>query len=131
MADVKVVIGVKDGKSHQRVLSGNHAEALLGKKIDDSISGDALGFPGFEFLITGGSDKSGFPMRKGIQLARKTILIGKGIGFAGKDRNEKKQPGLMKRRTVCGDTVTKDIQQVNLKVTKEGLEKLESPAKEQ
>ena len=131
MADLKVVIGAKDGLSHQRLLSGDHAEFLQRKKIGDSISGNSLGFPGYEFLLTGGSDKCGFPMRAGIQQPRKVILAGKGVGFNGKDRNEKKQPGLLKRKTVCGDAVTKDITQVNLKVISEGAEKFESLAKKE
>jgi ribosomal protein S6E (S10) len=48
------------------------------------------------------------------------ILMGKGVGFSGLDRNGKKQPGLLKRRTVCGEMITKIIHQVNLKVIKEG-----------
>ena len=49
--------------------------------------------------------------------------------WAGKNRNKKKQKGLVKRRTVCGERVTKIIRQVNLKVVKEGAKVLgEAPA---
>jgi len=120
MTEMKVVIGTKDGKSHQREIKSPEADNLLKKRLNDTILGDELGFPGFEFLITGGSDKCGFPMRKGIQQPRKMILMGKGVGFSGLDRNGKKQPGLLKRRTVCGEMITKIIHQVNLKVIKEG-----------
>lgn len=124
MADLKLVIGTKEGKTVQKELKGELAEFLHGKKIGDQISGDQLGFSGYEFLITGGSDKCGFPMRKGIQLARKKVLVGKSVGFCGLDRNGKKQKGLVRRRTVCGERITSIIHQVNATVVKEGSQKL-------
>ncbi len=122
--ELKLVLGTKDGKSHQKELKDAAAEVLHGKCIGDTVSGDEFGFPGYEFLITGGSDKCGFPMRKGIQAARKKVTAGKSVGFSGLDRNKKKQPGLLNKKTVCGERITKDIHQVNLKVTKEGSQPL-------
>ena len=133
MTEFKLVLGTKDGKSYQKEIKGNEADYLLRLKIGDSISGDKIGYPGYEFLLTGGSDKCGFPMRKGIQDPRKKILTQKGVGFCGKNRNGGTQPGLIKRRTVCGEFVTKTINQLNLKVTKEGPQKLggeEAPKEE-
>ena len=124
MADLKLVIGVKEGKSYQKELKSPEADAFLKKRIGDNINGDEFGFPGYEFLITGGSDKCGFPMRKGIQFHRKKILTGQGVGFCGKDRNGKKQFGLVRRRTVCGERITSIIRQVNLKVVKAGAQPL-------
>ena len=37
-----------------------------GMKIGDVIKGGLIGFPNYEFQITGGSDSSGFPMRKDV-----------------------------------------------------------------
>jgi small subunit ribosomal protein S6e len=131
MVEFKLVIGCKDGKCYQKEVKGNDAETLHNLKIGDKISGDKLGFSGYEFEITGGSDKCGFPMRKGIQFARKKIMTGKGVGFSGLNRNGGKQPGLVKRRTVCGDRISNIIVQINLKVLKEGAQKLggeEAPA---
>ena len=129
MVEFKVVLGTKDGKSHQKVVKSPEADNLLKKRIGDTVSGDAVGFPGYEFLVTGGSDKCGFPMRKGIQEPRKKVLIGKSVGFSGLKRDDTKQKGLIQRRTVCGEMVTKIIHQVNLKVTKEGSAPLaEAPA---
>ncbi len=123
MTEFKLVIGAKDGKSYQKEVKSPEADNLLKIRIGQKISGDQLGFSGYEFEITGGSDKCGFPMRKGIQEPRKKILMqGKGVGYCGKDRNGKKQPGIIKRRTVCGEMVTKIIHQVNLKILKEGSE---------
>lgn len=130
MTDFKLVIGTKDGRSHQRDIKSPEADNLLKLRILEKISGDQLGYPGFEFQITGGSDKCGFPMRKGIQQPRKRVLIGKSTGYSGLDRNGKKQDGLVKRRTVCGEMITKIIHQVNLKVVKEGPEPFVSEIKE-
>ena|SRR3989338_3499368 len=135
MTDLKLVIGAKDGKCHQVVINEDQAAILHGMKLGDNLAGDNLGFAGYEFLITGGSDKCGFPMRKGIQEPRKRVLIGKGVGFCGKKRRlgkkttRKTQYGLLRRRTVCGERITKIIHQVNVKVVKEGSPKLgETPA---
>ncbi len=122
--DLKLVLGTKDGKSYQKEVKDAAAEALHNKRIGDTVSGDELGFSGYEFLITGGSDKCGFPMRKGIQAPRKRVMIGKSVGFSGLDRNEKKQKGLMKKITVCGERISKIIHQVNMKVVKEGAQPL-------
>ncbi len=130
MVELKVVIGTKDGKSYQKELKGSEGDALLQQRLGQTISGNVLGFSGYEFLITGGSDKSGFPLRKGIQATRKRVLIGEGVGFDGQKRDGKPQKGLLKRRTVCGEMITKDIAQVNLKVLKEGTQPLAPPTEE-
>ncbi len=130
MVEFKLVIGAKDGKSYQKEVKSPEADTFLKKKIGETLSGDAAGFPGYEFLITGGSDKCGFPMRKGIQMPRKKILLGQGVGFCGKDRKGKTQKGLIRRRTVCGEVVTKIIHQVNVKAVKEGPQPLAPPATE-
>ena len=124
MVQFKIVIGAKDGKSYQKEINSPEADNLLKKRIGEKMSGDLLGLPGYEFEITGGSDKCGFPMRKGIQQPRKVILISGGVGFSGKDRNKKKRGGILRRKTVCGELITKIVHQVNLKVLQEGSPKL-------
>jgi small subunit ribosomal protein S6e len=131
MAKFKLVLGTKDGKTYQKEVEGEVAEKLLKKVISDKVSGNDIGFDGYEFEITGGSDKCGFPMRKGIQIHRKKIMVGGGVGFSGKNRNKKTQKGLLKRRTVCGERITKIIHQINMKVLKEGSKPLgEAPTEE-
>ncbi len=130
----KVVMSTKDGKSIQKEISGDAAEFLMRKRIGELIKGDQFGFAGYEFLISGGSDKSGFPMRKGIQSERKAVMIGKGVGFSGKKRSTKKnknrkQKGLIKRRTVAGEEIGTKTVQINLKVVKEGSVSLFEEAK--
>ncbi len=128
--EFKIVFGAKDGKSYQKEIKSPEADNLLKLRVGSTVAGEELGFPGYEFLVTGGSDKCGFPMRKGIQQARKKVLIGKSVGFCGKKRRlgkktvRKDQNGLLRRRTVCGEMITKIIHQVNLKVVKEGSQPL-------
>jgi len=125
MAEFKLVIGFKDGKCVQREAKEDTAKVLVGKKIGDKINGDDIGLAGYEFELTGGSDYCGFPMRKDVQgSARKRILAVKGIGL------KKKGKGVRQRKTVCGNTVHAKISQVNLKVLKEGKEKLTVAKKE-
>lgn len=125
--ELKLVLNTKDGKSFQKEVK---TDALHGKRIGEIVSGKDLGLEGYEFLITGGSDKCGFPMRKGIQEPRKRVMIAGGVGFCGKKRPLRKkskrstQKGLLKRRTVCGERVTKIIHQVNVKVVKQGASKI-------
>lgn len=87
---------------------------LIGKKLSDVVSGSELGYPNYEFKITGGSDKDGFPMRKLSGVHRKRLLLRGGVGF----RSTRK--GLRKLKTVHGDTISADISQVNCVITKYG-----------
>ncbi len=133
MAEFKLVLSTKDGKSSQKIIKDKEAQALLKKRIGDKISGNDIGMEGYEFEITGGSDKCGFPMRKGIlQVRQRITVLGEGTGFSGKDRNKKKRKGLKRKKTVCGEMIDSGIVQVNLKILKEGKEKLgeEAPAEE-
>ncbi len=126
MTSFKLVLGAKDGKSYQKEVDGDAAETILKKTIGDTVLGEEIGFPGYEFQITGGSDKCGFPMRKGIQIHRKQVMIGKSVGFSGRSRDKKEQRGLLRRRTVCGEKITRIIHQINLKILKEGPQSLGS-----
>ena len=114
MAEFKLTIAdPKTGKCVQKTVTDQAAESLIGVKIGDTLKGETLDLTGYEFLITGGSDFFGFPMRKGISGARKRILIGRSVGFRGK-------PGIRKRRPVCGEIISEQIVQINLKITKKG-----------
>ncbi len=130
--DFKLVIGNTDGKTEQFECKGAAAEFLMRKRIGESVSGDNFGYPGYEFLIRGGSDKAGFPMRKGIQTDRKRIMAQKGVGISGKTRSKTRQKGLYRRKTVCGERINISTRQINLKVTKQGPNPLAgAPAKEE
>lgn len=93
---------------------------LLNKKIGEEVKLDVLGLEGYEGKITGGSDKQGFPMRTDIPgMARKKIFIKGGTGFNPKRKGERK------RVSVRGNTISEEIEQVNLIITKQGTKKLE------
>ena len=91
-----------------------------GKKIGEIINGGLIGFPDYEFQITGGSDTSGFPMRKDVHgPVKKRILMSKrGIGYKPKRKGEKR------RKTVRGNEISYDMTLINLKVIKYGEAKL-------
>lgn len=105
----------KSGKTFQKQISEAESNNLTGRKIGDKIKGDNLGFKGYEFEITGGSDSSGFPMRFDVSGSqRKKILIASGVGT----RHNRK--GIRLRRTVAGNTIFSKTAQINLKVIKYG-----------
>lgn len=87
-----------------------------GMKIGETIKGGLIGFPNYEFQITGGSDSSGFPMRKDVHgPVKKKILVSKrGIGYKPKRKGQKK------RKTVRGNEISYDMTLLNLKVIKYG-----------
>ncbi|MBN1644456.1 30S ribosomal protein S6e [Candidatus Woesearchaeota archaeon] len=125
MVTFKLVIGTKGGKCLQKEVPEPDSKGFLGKKIGEAIKGELIGLTGYEFLITGGSDYAGFPMRKDITgPGRKRILAIQGIGL------KSKRKGQRQRKTVCGNTIHNNISQINLKVTKEGPAPLEIPKKE-
>lgn len=127
MAEFKLNIGnPKDGKTHKKDIAGDEAQALIGKKLGDKVTGKTIGFDGYEFEITGGSDYCGFPMRKDvIGQARKKVLATKGVGM----RDGRK--GLRLRKMMAGNQVYERTSQINLKVLKEGKAPLgEAPAEE-
>ncbi|MBN1802735.1 MAG: 30S ribosomal protein S6e [Candidatus Lokiarchaeota archaeon] len=97
-----------------------------GMKIGEVIKGGLIGFPNYEFQITGGSDRSGFPMRKDVHgPVKKKILVAKrGIGYKPIRKGEKK------RRTVRGNEITYDMTLINLKIVKYGETELFSKKEE-
>jgi len=87
-----------------------------GMKIGDIIKGGLIGFANYEFEITGGSDSSGFPMRKGVHgPVKKKILVSKrAIGYKPQRKGEKR------RKMVRGNEITHDMTLINLKIVKYG-----------
>lgn len=121
MAEFKLVISdPKSGKSKQIQLSEENSKNLLGKKIKNTIKGESIDMPGYEFVITGGSDVAGFPMRNDINgTNRIKILSGKSVGIK-KLRNKNDRI----RKTVAGNTIYTKTAQINLKITKMGTKSL-------
>jgi len=105
----------KDGKSYLATIAGHHANSLIGKRVGDHIDGIFLGLPGYKLLITGGSDKDGFPMRKDMPSARRSkVLTSNGFGFKAPRK------GMRRRKTMRGSAVSPETIQINLKVTTHG-----------
>src|SRR3989344_5923606 len=96
-------------------------EVLAGKAISDKINGGDIKpeFDGYEFEITGGSDISGFPLKKDVEgLGLKRVLLTKGWGMHKKPKGLKKkrvpQPrGLRMRKTVRGKIISEKTVQIN------------------
>ena len=118
---MKVVISdPKTGKSFQKEISKEEEEKLYGKKIGENINGEIFGLKGYELQIMGGSDKSGFPMRKDVLGSKRIkVLLSSPPGFRPKKKGERRRKG------VRGNTISSEIAQVNMKVVKEGEKKLE------
>src|SRR3989344_6009557 len=120
MPEFKIVISEK-GKSYSKILTNDESNFLLSKKIRDKIEGGHLGLKGYEFEVTGGSDKEGFPMRRDVEgLGRKKIFLTK--NEVGTRINKK---GLRIRKSVASNTISQLTSQVNLKVIKQGSKNLD------
>ncbi|MBI2548816.1 30S ribosomal protein S6e [Candidatus Woesearchaeota archaeon] len=116
MVEFKVVLSdPESGKSVQKEVKDTDARSFLNLKIKDKVNGELLGYTGYEFEITGGSDNCGVPMRRDVSGSiRKKILTVEGVGI------KKKDPGIRQRKLVRGNTVHEKTAQINLKVTKKG-----------
>jgi len=120
--EFKVVISdPKTGKAYQRIVSGANANKLVGKKVGEVINGTLVELPpDYELRITGGSDKDGVPIRPDILgSGRKKVLLSGGVGFNPKEK------GLRRRKLLRGRAISRDIVQVNMKVTTPGKIPLE------
>jgi small subunit ribosomal protein S6e len=107
---------VKAKKSYKKEIE---SDIFLNKKIGDKVSGDEFGFKGYEFTITGGSDKQGFPMRSDIPgIGRKKPLVVSGVGVKNKVK------GMKQRKTMHGNVIDELVSQINLKVEKYGKDTL-------
>ena len=124
----KVNISEKSGKTWKLE---TESEELLGKALHDKLDGKEF-YPdlaGYEFEITGTSDKSGFTSSKDVEgVGLKKVLLTYGKGMHKKPKGDKKtgtKPrGLRLRKTVRGKVISEDTRQVNTKITKVGAKKL-------
>ena len=129
------------GKSYSLKISGNNHAQLLGKKIGDTVDGIFVGegeqtLSGYKLQITGGSDKTGTPLRRDLEGgSRQAVLVTQSVGFKGhnlvfknkggeKKRFRYKPDGLRKRRYFRGNTINQDTRQINLKVIDSGNKSL-------
>ena len=112
MANFKLIVSNPyDGMSNSYELKDDVAQSLLGLKIGSIIEASDIGIKG-KIKITGGSDRSGFPMRSDVLGAvKKYTLLTKGQGL------QNVEPGQRKRKLVRGNIITEDIYQINAMLT--------------
>ena len=95
--------------SHLDCSEKKDAEAtpLLGLEVGAEADATIVGFEG-KIKITGGSDKSGVPMRQDVHGgARKYVLLSPGVGL------NKAETGTRKRKLVRGNQITEEMYQIN------------------
>lgn len=127
----KINIGTPSGQTYKLE---SEAQGLIDKKLKEKVPGKALSndFEGYEFEISGASDKSGFTALEKVEgIGRKKVLLSYEKGMktrpkyeGKKKRSDKKPNGLKLRKTVRGNTISEEIVQINLKLLKEGNKKL-------
>ncbi len=124
MAAIKLNVGdPKSKKTFQLELDEQNSHRLHGVQLGKTFKGELVDKPGYEFLVTGGSDSAGFPMRNDVDgSVRKKVLITKGTG------NRATRKGMRLRRTVAGNTIGANTVQLNVKVEKYGPKPLREEA---
>ena len=119
-------IVVSDPKTRKAYSVNVDKPVFLGKKIGDTVELGVIGLDGYKAVITGGSDKDGFPMKPSLPgTARKKVLLGSGVGYRPDER------GIRKRKRVRGNVIAEDIHQVNLKIVEYGKEPLDKLLKKE
>ncbi len=121
MADFKIVVSdPKTRRSYSIVVDQDKAAGIIGKRIGEQFNGSILGLSNYELQITGGTDKDGFPMLPSVHgVVKKKAVLSHPPGYRPEMKGERR------RKTVRGNTISRDIVQINCKVTKEGSKPLE------
>jgi small subunit ribosomal protein S6e len=105
LAQFKLIISDRKGKTIAQELKDRAAQPLLGTKVGSIIDSSIVGVVGGKLKITGGSDKAGTPMRADVHGGvKKYVLLSTGVG----NRSEARV-----RKLVRGNMVTEEIYQVN------------------
>ena len=109
MTNFKLTVSDVKGKSITKELKDSDANKLLGLQLGNETDASVVGLQG-KIKLTGGSDKSGVPMRNDIHgSARKYILLSKGVGL------QAAEIGQRVRKLMRGNTVSEEIYQINCK----------------
>ena len=105
MANFKLVVSDTKGKSITHELKDRAAQPLVGSRIGAVVDASVIGVAGGKLKITGGSDKSGTPMRSDVHGGvKKYVLLSTGVG----NRSEARI-----RKLVRGNMITEEIYQLN------------------
>ena len=122
MTNFKLTISDIKGKSLSKELKDSDANPLLGLQLGNETDAAIVGLSG-KLKLTGGSDKSGVPMRDDIHgAARKRVLLSKGVGL------QAAETGQRMRKLMRGNTVSEEIYQINCKF--DGELPVEAPAED-
>ena len=101
-------------------MKDNEANSLLGLQIGKEADAVVVGLAG-KMKITGGSDKSGVPMRSDLHgSARKYVLLSKGVGLQDAEKGQRV------RKLTRGNTISEEIYQINCRF--DGIIPAEKPA---
>jgi len=107
LANFKLTISDKTGKSITKELKEKDANPLLGLQLQNEVDAAIVGLAG-KMKITGGSDKSGVPMRSDIHGgSRKYVLLSKDVGLRTAEKGQRI------RKLIRGNTITEEIYQIN------------------
>ena len=122
MTNFKLTISDIKGKSISKELKDSDVNPLLGLQIGNETDASIVGLSG-KLKLTGGSDKSGVPMRSDVHgSARKKVLLSKGVGL------QDTEIGQRKRKLMRGNTISEEIYQVNCKF--DGELSVDAPTKD-
>ena len=120
MAQFKLVVSDTKGKSITQELKDRAAQPLVGSRIGNVIDATVIGVAGGKLKITGGSDKSGTPMRADVHGGvKKYVLLSTGVG----NRSEARV-----RKLVRGNMVTEEIYQLNCMLVEGALPEKQAEA---
>lgn len=109
MTNFKLTISDVKGKSITKELKDSDANSFLGLQLGHETDASIVGLQG-KLKLTGGSDKSGVPMRNDIHgAARKYVLLSKGVGL------QDTEIGQRVRKLMRGNIVSEEIYQINCK----------------
>lgn len=101
-------------------LKDSEANPFLGLNLGNELDAAVIGLKG-KIKVTGGSDKSGIPMRSDIHgSARKFTLLSKGIGLKAVEKGQRV------RKLMRGNLISEEIYQLNCKY--DGELPVEAPA---
>jgi small subunit ribosomal protein S6e len=114
MAQFKLVLSdPKTKKAEVHEIKDDGAQLLLGRKIGEVVDTTSIGLPG-RMVITGGSDRAGFPMRSDVLGGGKNyVLMTRGVGFKSTEK------GTKRRKLVRGNMVSEETYQINAKKIEE------------
>jgi len=107
LATFKLNISDKKGRAITKEVKEKDAGPFLGLQVGSELDAALIGESG-KLKITGGSDKSGVPLREDIHGgARKYILLSRGVGLRDAEKGQRV------RKLVRGNTITEEVYQLN------------------